>query len=111
MWWNAWGTKTREAHVPASLEELFATLQGRHRPEDVVRGILKVLGGSDDGTGNAGHADAILTKEEQKVLKKAARPVAWYSLMPTEFEAPVPLTHSTGVLCALLDLTPLSAEE
>ena len=80
------------AHGP--LHTLFDTLQGRHRPEDVVRLILPANPG--------------LTRLERWKLRRTVASGVAYSLMPATFEPPASLERPANVLAELLGLPGLS---
>ena len=80
-----------------TLRTLFDTLQGRHRPEDVVRLVLA--------------AYPALGRRERWKLRRTVWSGFAYSLMPTTFEAPAGLARPLGVLAELLELPRLSEVE
>lgn len=76
---------------PTVIETLYATLQGRHRPEEVSALVLRLLGND-------------LDRRTRKTLERAALGGGHASLMAVEFTAPVAPQTAVRTLATLLDL-------
>jgi hypothetical protein len=73
-----------------ALPDLFATLQGRERPETVAQLILALQVGR-------------LDRSTRQALERAAKGGGWGSLMATSFAAPADLTGPVTTLATLLE--------
>lgn len=79
----------REITQETTLRELYATLQGRHRPEEVSALVLRLL-------------NRDLDRDTRRVLARAAQGGGWGSLMAVDFAAPSLPTDAMQRLAALL---------
>ena len=81
----------------ATVESLYAGLDGRERPEAVARAILAVL-------------DGILEPRERRLLERAARSGWGYSYMSAGFEPTASIIRPANLLAELIGAEPLPAE-
>lgn len=81
-------------HTPTddvTLRDLYATLQGRHRPEEVAGMVLRLLGGD-------------LDRSTRQALARAAQGGGWHSLMGVDFAAPAVPAEAARTLAVLLQV-------
>ncbi len=79
------------------MQTLYATLQGRHRPEEVAQQILALQGERVD-------------RHTRVLLERATHGFGFRSLMSAEFVRPTSLHGPARSLAELLDLPPLDKE-